>query len=211
MAITLGGAINLLGEIRADDELRKTITECALAGASAIFFDNQCRPATSPELSRAITANAQSPWTDRVMNENRTVSSPLSVIWGMSANNPVLSDEIARRTICIWLDPDCEHPEERTGFRHANIVGWALQNRSELLRAFLLLVQHWIAVGCSGSSVDRLGSFSIGRGCSAGSWKPPTFPASWQIGSMRPQSSTTIPRHGGSSSRDGGRLSAVAK
>ncbi|MGA2408805.1 MAG: hypothetical protein ABSG46_00230 [Candidatus Binataceae bacterium] len=146
-----------------------------------------------------------------MLKENRTISSPLSVVWGMSGNNPLLSDEIARRTIRIRLDLQCEHPEERTGFRHPNLVRWAMQNRSELLWAFLLLVQHWIASGCPASAVRPLGSFENWSKVLGGILEPRAFSASSQTGSRRLPSPTMKLPPGRNSSRGSGPLTAAAK
>ena len=58
-----------------------------------------------------------------------------------------MSDELARRIIPIRLDAGVERPEERQGFRHADLPGWVREHRSELVSACLSLIQAWLDAG----------------------------------------------------------------
>jgi hypothetical protein len=58
-----------------------------------------------------------------------------------------MSRELIRRTIWCRLDAQVDAPWKRTGFRHANLLGWAKANRGELVWAALVLCQAWIAAG----------------------------------------------------------------
>lgn len=72
--------------------------------------------------------------------------------------HPKLTSELARRFIRVRLDPGVDRPWQRTGFRHEDLSGWVQDNRGVLVRACLILIQHWIASGRKPSS-SVLGSF----------------------------------------------------
>jgi hypothetical protein len=64
-----------------------------------------------------------------------------------TANNPKFSDEGARRAVRIRVDAGVEHPEDRNGFRHADLLGWAAARRGALVAACCTLVQSWVTAG----------------------------------------------------------------
>lgn len=64
-----------------------------------------------------------------------------------TANNPVLSDEMTRRSVRIHLDSGLEYPEEGRDFRHPDLLAWARERRGELIWAALTLGRAWVAAG----------------------------------------------------------------
>jgi len=139
------------------DELRKRITAALERGQSIILLDNVDRHLDSGDLASAITAN---PWSDRILGKTRLVELPNKALWLVTANNPSLSLEIARRCVRIRIEPDRENPWERDGFRHDPLNTWVAENRSILVWSALTLVQAWVAAGRPPASV-RLGSFDM--------------------------------------------------
>ena len=75
------------------------------------------------------------------------IQAPNHAMWIATGNNPDLSSEIARRTISIRLDVEQERPEERTNFRHPDLLEWVQTHRVKLVAACLSLVQTWIDQG----------------------------------------------------------------
>jgi hypothetical protein len=86
------------------------------------------------------------------------VEYPNQVTWLVTANNPRLSMEIARRSARIRLTPAEDRPWERTEFKHHPIRQWALENRPDLVYAVLVIVQSWNAAGRPAGKIT-LGSF----------------------------------------------------
>ena len=74
---------------------------------------------------------------------------PVKLIWAATANNPILSTELARRVVRIRLDPQCERPWTRdpASFRHPRLMEWCAENRGRLVAALLTLTQNWIVKG----------------------------------------------------------------
>ena len=140
---------------RSEDEIRKTLTAELKQGSSLIVIDNvnERRPVDSPTLASVLTAEI---WSDRILGESRVIQVNNQALWLMTSNNPKLSLEITRRTLRVRLDPECDRPWQRKGFKHPNILQWAKSNRRNLVEAVLTLIQYWLRQGAI------LGKGSIG-------------------------------------------------
>ena len=152
--VTGPGGVSTMSEGEDDAEWRKKITTKVMAGHQYAAIGNLKRPLDSGSLAEALTTRM---WEDRELGRNRSIRLPIQLIWAYTANNPVLSDELARRTIRIRLDPKTDRPFERTDFSHA-LPAWSDDHRSELVGAALTLWAAWIAAGCPSGSA-RMGSF----------------------------------------------------
>jgi hypothetical protein len=131
-------------EGRDDDEWRKRLTAKLITSPTMVLIDNVKRRLDSGALSAALERPL---WEDRHLGLSRMVTVPVRCLWVCTANNPSLSDEIARRTARVRIDPQMETPWERTGFRHTDLRSWVREHRGELLWAVLTLVRHWVACG----------------------------------------------------------------
>lgn len=159
VAPTRGTGKNLLGEVVSgisqgepaavmaltsnNEETEKRITAMLLNGQAMILLDN-VTSLHSPALAAALTAMT---WQGRRLGESTMIQAPNHALWLATGNNPDLSTEIARRTISIRLDAEQERPEERTDFRHSDLLGWVQANRAVLVNACLSVVQNWINQG----------------------------------------------------------------
>ena len=131
-------------EAQSEDEWRKRITAKLLAAPQFILIDNVRSALDSAALSAALTSRL---WEDRVLGQSRTASIPVNCIWFVTANNPRLSVEIARRSVSIRLDSKVQRPWQRMNFKYPDLRLWARQNRGDLIWAGLTLVRAWIAKG----------------------------------------------------------------
>ena len=143
-------------EARSSEEWGKLLTSVILAGAQAVFLDNVARPLEGSGMATALT---QSNWSDRLLGVNRTIDAPIRCLWVATAKNPITSAEIARRCCLIRIDPNMEHPEDRTGFRHPHLKRWIREHRAELLTAAITLVRNWVEQGRPLWSKRRKGSY----------------------------------------------------
>ena len=75
-----------------------------------------------------------------------------------TGNNLAFSRELVRRVVWVRLDAKVEAPEQRTGFRHPNLLLHVGEERARLVHAALTLVQAWLAVGRP-SGTQVMGSF----------------------------------------------------
>jgi len=150
--IATGGPLNVMTLPEGEEERRRTLT-AQLAGAPTyVVFDN-LRELSSPAVSAAITSTR---WTDRLIRSSRTLDLSVECGWVGTGNNPVLSDEIAGRSVPCHLDARMERPWEREAFKHPFILEWVREHRLKLVHAVLTSIQRWIAVG------QPLGSRTLG-------------------------------------------------
>lgn len=152
----VGSNVGVISEPRDESELRKLITARVLEGAPVTVIDNVTREVNSSVLSAAVTSVL---WEDRMLGKTETLRMPVTTIWVMTANNPVLHTDIARRTVRVRLDPKVERPWLREGFRHPNLLAWVKERRAHLIRAILSIIQAWLQEGQPASNVKPLGSF----------------------------------------------------
>jgi len=142
--IALGGEVSIMTEARDEEEWRRRLLAKLLSGARALFIDNISKPLASPALSAAITAQV---FEDRLIRTSEMVRVPINVLWIATGNNPVLSNDIARRTVRIHLDAHADKPWLRTGFLHPDLMKWVRENHMSLVWAALTMIQAWITAG----------------------------------------------------------------
>lgn len=130
-------------EGRDDEEWRKRITAFLREGSPAILIDNVSARFDSPALAAALTTGK---WKDRILGKSETVNLDVRSAWVMTANNPELSDEQARRLVPIWLDAGRVRPSERprTAFQHPDLYEWMAAHRRDLVEAALVIIRHWL-------------------------------------------------------------------
>jgi hypothetical protein len=131
-----------------DDEIRKMVTAELSRAKSVILLDNintaGGRRLDSPALASVLTATT---WTDRILKETQMTDLPNEALWFLTANNPQMSRELARRSVRIRLVPAEEQPWLRTAFKYPDLKGWARANRGRLIWAALVLARAWQAGG----------------------------------------------------------------
>jgi len=153
--VTLGRACEPTTITRNEEESRKKITAILQRGLPVVVVDNVTDGLKSGQLAAALTADI---WSDRILGQNTMVEFPNRATWLVTANNPALSCELARRCVRVRIDSGKEVPWLRTGFKHPAIRTWARDNRGDLVWACLTLIQAWVAKGKPPGS-QTLGSF----------------------------------------------------
>jgi hypothetical protein len=143
-ALPAVGAIAGITEGKDEDEWRKRTTAHLLESPAIFLIDNVRLPLDSAALASAITCTL---WRDRILGVSREAKIPVSCAWVATGNNPTLSDEIARRSVRIRLNPKVDQPWMLTGYKHGDLRGWAREHRGELVWAALTLARSWIVAG----------------------------------------------------------------
>ena len=157
-AIVIGsGEEGFLSGVPADnEEMRKQITAAAVAGAQVIFFDNVTGEFGNASLDRALTTVR---WRDRVLGKTEQVDLPLTPCWIATGNNIIVGADTTRRIVHVRLDVLSERPEERSGFKHPNLLAWVKQERSRLYVAALTILAAYIRAGRPAQNLTAYGSF----------------------------------------------------
>lgn len=161
----LGHDVPTQPAVEDDNEWRKIITTRLMSGDTHLIIDNVNHELNSGSLASAFT---QPVWTDRTLGANREVKIPIRTIWGITANNIRMSQELARRSLWIRLDANVEKPWERTEFKHTNLMGWARANRNHLVTAALTFIRAWIDRGMPLYDKRTKGSYESWAGVMGG-------------------------------------------
>ena len=148
-----------------DDEWRKTLISALRGGSRYLRIDNLTLPLESGTLASALTAHV---FEGRVLGGSQMARFRVRWVWSATANNPVLSSDIARRTVRIRIDPKEEKPWLRSGFRHTDLRGWAVSHRGELIAAALTMIRAWIVAGRPAGQNATLGSYESWSGVMGG-------------------------------------------
>jgi hypothetical protein len=84
---------------------------------------------------------------------------PLYATWYATGNNVSVAADTARRVMHIRMDVLDEHPEQRTGFRHPNLLAWIGENRGRLLTSALTILSAYCRAGRPSHGLTPYGSF----------------------------------------------------
>ena len=154
----MGRRVGTLAPGRDEEEWRKSITSVLREGHEALWIDNLVHPLDSGTLAAALTTGM---WEDRILGQSRTIRVPVRCAWVVTANNPVLSRELTRRSIRIRIDPKVDRPWLREMFHHDDLRAWVHAHRADLAWAALTLVRAWLAAGRPQSALRPLGSYEV--------------------------------------------------
>ena len=152
--VTVGGAAGVMVQPKDGDEFEKRVTSILLEGTRLILLDN-VHTLKGEALAAALTSAV---WRGRRLGKSEMLTLPNEALWLSTGNNVTLDDDMPRRIIPIRLDPGVERPEERSGFKHPDLLAWIKANRPALVAACLSLVEAWKAAGRPRGTA-RLGSF----------------------------------------------------
>ncbi len=154
--ITLGREMPVSSYAHDSDEMRKKLTAIAIAGDRLILFDNLEGLFGNDALDRALTSTR---WKDRILGKSEEVELPLIPAWYATGNNVQVAADTMRRVIHVRLDCLNERPEERSGFKHQNLLAWIDANRGRLLVAALTILSAYLKRGHASKNLKPFGSF----------------------------------------------------
>ena len=138
--VCTGRALPRMSQALDETEENKRLLGLAVAGDPVVLIDNVSAPLGNGALDRALTGTAIR---DRWLGGNRIVTAPWNCMLVVTGNNLQLVGDTTRRALPIRLESPEERPEERSGFRHADVKRWAQQNRGRLVGAALgILAAH---------------------------------------------------------------------
>ncbi len=140
--IALGREPNALPLPRDEEEWRKRVLSLLLSGRDFAVLDNAEGELRSPSLCAALTSTS---WEDRVLGQSATRAVPIRLQWWATGNNLRLTGDLTRRVAWCRLDAETARPDQRSGFRHADLISWVRAERPRLLSAAFTLLRAWIA------------------------------------------------------------------
>jgi len=152
----VGHGMGVTPPASSEEEWRKRLTTFFWEGHAVVLVDNVTQPLDSGAFASALTAST---WVDRILGRSESLQVPVRCVWVTTANNPMLSREITRRSIRIRLDPEVDEPWLRENFTHPHLLQWVNDHRAALVWAALTLIQAWLTAGRPEPTVNPLGSY----------------------------------------------------
>lgn len=154
--IAMGRELPVGGYAHDPDEMAKRITSVVLAADAAVLLDNIEGAFGNSAIDRVLTGQR---WQERLLGTNVQIDLPTRAIWFGTGNNIQVAADTSRRVIHIRLDVLDERPEERSGWRHPNLLAWVRENRPRLLVRALTILAAFIRAGRPSHSLTPFGSF----------------------------------------------------
>lgn len=156
--IAMGEEPTKSAQIRDDDEMRKRLLVIAMDGDRTTVFDNVTGIFGTSSLDMALTEPFIK---ERVLGLSKSATGDLQTTFFLTGNNVRYFGDMARRVIPITFTPDCENPEERTGFHHPNLLEWVQANQPQLMVDALTVLQAYIKAGKPKQKLTPYGSFEM--------------------------------------------------
>lgn len=140
----------------APEELEKVMFSAAIAGRPLLGLDNVDRPLCGGPIDAALTSEEIE---GRYLGKSELAILPWRSVILVTGNNVVVKGDTQRRVLVSRLEPQEERPEERTGFRHPDLLGWTREGRTRLVCAALTILRAYVAAGAPSVSIKPWGSF----------------------------------------------------
>lgn len=141
---------------RDEAELMKSILPVLVDGTRFQINDEVHNNFGGPGWNAMVTATT---YKGRILGTSQTVEVPNDTVWFCTGNNVSLAPETTRRCLPIRLEPMDEHPEDRDGFEIQDLLGYAREHQSELLRDALTILRAFHVAGRPESGLKPWGSF----------------------------------------------------
>jgi len=140
-----------------EDELRKSIYACLMAGDRSIWFDNlpDGIKVRSSVLEAFLTSAV---WKDRKLGESVTTGIANKTVLVASGNNLTPCSALARRSLVIRLDANTENLRDRV-FKIENPRRYVMERRAQLLVDALTVIKAHITARSDAKMPVALPSF----------------------------------------------------
>lgn len=141
----------------AEDEAeeRKRITALALSGDRLVLIDNVKRLG-SAALDAVLTSTW---WRDRVLGEGKVFEGEIKAVFIATGNNVELLGDLTRRVCHIRLESMHERPEQRSDFKHPDLLPWVRAEAPRLAKAALTILRAYHVAGRPAQKVQPWGSY----------------------------------------------------
>jgi hypothetical protein len=141
-----------------DEELRKQITGLLLSGSPCVLIDNVRSGGKlgGPAFDAVLTSTT---WKERLLGQKDFLSLPARAVWWATGNNLQLAGDLSRRALRIRLASPLDNPEERTEFRHPDLLAHVSKLRKFLVAQALIILRAHAIAGRPQLDVKAWGSF----------------------------------------------------
>ena len=140
-----------------EQAIAKKIAAILLGAPQVVLIDN-INTRTGLKSSSLAAALTSEPYSERILYQAGMTELPNHALWLITANNPSLSLEIARRCVNIRIDSRTDRPWKRKTFKHTPLDKWVEKNRQALVGAIITIVRGWVSAGMQPAD-ESFGSF----------------------------------------------------
>ena len=154
--ITTGEGATVVAPVEREEEMEKRITSIMMGGKPLVLIDNVVRLG-GPSLDAALTAFPK--YAGRVLGSTGMPEVPARVVWFTTGNAIIFEGDIFARIIPIQLEPDCEHPENRTGFRFPRVLEHVKAHRADLLSDAYTVLRGFVQAGRPRAPIRPMGCY----------------------------------------------------
>ena len=139
-----------------EDEVEKVLAAYALRGVGFFSFDNVARLFGGPAIDLYVTA--RDTVEVRILGKSKMPNIPWRGVMFANGNNLRYFGDTASRILRARIEPQEEHPESRTQFRH-DLPAYASEQRIRLVHAALTLLRAYTTAGSPNMGSQRWGRF----------------------------------------------------
>jgi hypothetical protein len=126
-----------------EEENRKRLHAALITGELLVQIDNISAPLQGDALCAILT---QEFYSDRWLGHSKLVTVPTCCNFMATGNNINVVGDLCTRSLSARLDPQMEHPEERT-FERPNLRAYVLEHRAEIVCAALTMMRAYVVAG----------------------------------------------------------------
>jgi hypothetical protein len=144
LSIVLGTLPGLATVPPDEDQMRKLLASYCLAGKQYVVLDNINGTLDSAALASLLTTGIVS---DRILKTNDAPDMRAHLVPIATGNKLKASTELIARSYRCLLDAQMSRPQDRSDFRHPDLLPWTLAHRADLLRAVYTLVVAFFEAG----------------------------------------------------------------
>ncbi|HVZ30835.1 MAG TPA: hypothetical protein VG963_00330, partial [Polyangiaceae bacterium] len=155
-AIVLGKAAPRRTKPESPEEWKKAMLSLALAALPLVLLDNVTGTLQSDALDAVLTGTE---FQERALGGNEETTQRFHSVFAVTANNALISEDLVRRSLQVRLEPGVERPEQRTDYRHPELLRHALARRAELLGSALTVLRAYFVAGCPKVPMRPMGSY----------------------------------------------------
>jgi hypothetical protein len=133
-----------------NEEIRKKITACLIQGKKRFHSSNNKGLLNNSIFEGVTTAET---WNDRLLGKSMNVTFSNEMDYSLSGNVGIrLTPDLSNRSRIINLHLVEEDANARV-FNNADLHGWILNNRMEIISALYTIVKNWVDKGMPNGSV----------------------------------------------------------
>lgn len=140
-----------------EEELEKVLAAYAARGSTLIAIDDIKRPLGGENLDRVLTARDTVDF--RRLGVTELVTARWRAVLFFTGCNLSFFGQMARRLLVARLESTLERPQDRSNFRHPQLLEWVRANRPGLVAAALTILRAFVVAGAPDMGCARWGSF----------------------------------------------------